>query len=68
MCGDWSLNSLVKNLVVVVLCGWVGGLLGDFLFLGQLHGYFDVRGLFLVVGLLVSYPEEGPADCPEDED
>lgn len=42
--------------------------MGGFLFLGELYGYVEGGGLFLGVGLLVSYPEEAPADCPEDED
>ncbi len=48
------------------------GLFGDFLFLlGQLHGYLYVGflfGLLFLVGVLVSDPEEGPADRPDDED
>jgi len=49
------------------------GLLGNFLFLfGEVYGYVDavllLRFLFALVGLLVSEPEEGPGDCPEDED
>jgi len=44
----------------------------DFLFLlfGELNGYVDVffLVLFLAGLLLVSCPEEGPADCPDDDD
>jgi len=49
------------------------GLLGDFLFLfGEVYGYVDVVlllfGLLFLAGLFFAGPEEGPADCPEDED
>jgi hypothetical protein len=47
-------------------------LLCDFLFLlGQLYGYVYVGLLFgflFLAGVLVSGPEEGPADRPDDED
>jgi len=52
------------------LFGGIDGLLGDFLFLfGEVYGYVDVfLGFFVLAGLLFADPEEGPADCPEDED
>jgi len=58
--------------VVGRVVGGKEGLFGDFLFLlGQPYGYLYVgflsRFLFLV-GVLVSGPEEGPADRPDDED
>jgi len=39
--------------------------------LGQLYGYLDVvflLGFLFLVGVLVSGPEKGPADYPDDED
>ena len=52
------------------LFGGIDGLLGDFLFFfGEVYGYVDVfLGFFVLAGLLFAGPEEGPADCPEDED
>jgi len=42
-----------------------------FLF-GEVYGYVDVVlllfGLLFLAGLFFAGPEEGPADCPEDED
>jgi hypothetical protein len=52
------------------LSGGEDGLLGDFLFLfGEVYGYVDVvLGFLFLAGLFFAGPEEGPADCPEDED
>jgi len=52
------------------LFGGIDGLLGDFLFLfGEVYGYVDVvLGFLFLAGLFFAGPEEGPADCPEDED
>ena len=52
------------------LFGGKDGLLGDFLFLfGEVYGYVDVvLGFWFFAGLFFAGPEEGPADCPEDED
>jgi hypothetical protein len=51
------------------LFGGKEGLLGDSLFFfWEVYGYVDVVLGFLFLAGLFAGPEEGPADCPEDED